>query len=115
MTEPFPFEDARDSMRRFAQEVRVAAGADREIVIAEPAPAHSPGAIKAAIAAAYDSIIVRNSLTRPEGYSPYCMRCSGFYRMKQVGLLKWAHQCGAQHDEATARDALLNYKEPDHG
>jgi len=63
-------------------------------------------AVDAAIASAYDPIIVRNALTRPEGYSPYCMRCDGFHRMESVGLLRWRHHCGAEHDEAEARAAL---------
>ena len=67
-------------------------------------------AVEAAVAAANDPIIVRNSLTRPEGYSPYCMRCNGFRRMNQVGLLHWRHFCGAEHDEREARAALARVK-----
>lgn len=63
-------------------------------------------AIDVAIKAARDPIIVRNSLTRPVGYSPYCMRCNGMHRMEQVGELHWRHHCGAEHDEAEARAAL---------
>jgi len=68
-------------------------------------------AIDAAVNAAHDPIIVRNSLTRQGGYSPYCMRCSGLHRMKQVGLLHWSHHCGAEHDEPQARAALSAIKE----
>lgn len=73
-------------------------------------PARQGGVTKAAIAAAvavaHDKIIVSNSLTRPEGYAPYCMRCDGMKRMKQVGVLHWRHDCGAEHDEGISRAAL---------
>ncbi|SDW93918.1 hypothetical protein [Lysobacter enzymogenes] len=57
------------------------------------------------LAAAKDSIVVANALRDPS-YCPYCMRCSGFDRMRKVGLLHWRHHCGAEHDEAEARAAL---------
>lgn len=66
----------------------------------------APGAVAAAIKAARDPIIVSNALTRPDGYSPYCLRCSGWHRMSPVGLLHWRHDCGAEHDEREARAAL---------
>lgn len=69
-------------------------------------PVQLPEVPASVMAAAYDPIIVRNSLTRPGGYSPYCMRCVGMHRMTQVGVLHWKHHCGAEHDEREARIAL---------
>lgn len=66
--------------------------------------------IEAAVKAAHDPTIVRKSLTCADGYSPYCMRCSGMYRMVQVGFLHWKHHCGAEHDESEARAALRRVK-----
>src|SRR5690606_2475615 len=74
----------------------------------DPVRALTPEQIDAAVSAAHDPTIVHNALTRPEGYSPYCMRCPGLHRMKQVGLLHWRHSCGAEHDEAAARSALAS-------
>ena len=68
-------------------------------------------AIKAALAVAHDYIVVNNSLTRPGGYLPYCMRCDGMHRMTQVGVLHWRHHCGAEHDEAAAREAILTLRQ----
>jgi hypothetical protein len=47
---------------------------------------------------AYDPIIVSNYL-RDRTYTPYCMRCPGFDRMRLVKPFLWEHTCGAIHDE----------------
>lgn len=70
---------------------------------------YSPAAVAAAREAAIDVVIVNNALTRPGGYSPYCMRCDGLHRMRPVGLLRWRHDCGAEHDEAAARVAVVRH------
>lgn len=65
--------------------------------------------VRAAVAAARNPVIVSNALTRPGGYSPYCMRCRGLQRMAEIGFLRWRHYCGAEHDEPEARAALIAF------
>ena len=98
-------------LQDLVRDLRAVAGADDYRPTSPPQRTYTDGEVRAATAAAYDYVIVHNALTRPGGYSPYCMRCRGFVRMRQVGLLQWSHDCGAKHDEAPAREALLKYQE----
>lgn len=48
---------------------------------------------------AKDPIIVLNRIADP-AYAPYCCRCPGLSRMREVEPFLWEHDaCGAVHDE----------------
>lgn len=47
---------------------------------------------------AHDPIIVLNRFFDP-AYAPYCCRCPGLSRMREVEPYLWEHDCGAIHDE----------------
>jgi hypothetical protein len=47
---------------------------------------------------AKDAIIVLNRIADP-AYAPYCCRCPGLSRMREVEPFLWEHDCGAIHDE----------------
>jgi hypothetical protein len=58
-----------------------------------------------------ESIVLRNAIERP-GYSPYCMRCPGLVRMRQVGHMHWRCTCGAEHDERACRSIIDAFAQP---
>jgi hypothetical protein len=52
----------------------------------------------APVSEAAPSQVLTNAMKDPN-YAPYCMRCSGAYRMQRIEPFLWSHHCGAIHDE----------------
>lgn len=51
--------------------------------------------------------IVRQNATLDPNYCPYCLRCSGFVRMRKVEPMLWRCECGAVHDERWTDEFLI--------
>jgi len=58
----------------------------------------STGGLLINLRKARDLTVTRNH-AEDARYAPYCGRCKGLERMKQVESFHWKHHCGAEHDE----------------
>ena len=52
----------------------------------------------------HSAIVVGNRVYDPN-YAPYCMRCEGLSRMREVSPFHWAHHGGAVCDARVAATA----------